>query len=77
MSSLSPFAEGALKMTSQKHGIPVLTLSSYLKFWTIVCYSVTLWLVFLKKEDKPSADDEEMDLVTVYHTIWRICKLPR
>jgi MFS transporter, PAT family, solute carrier family 33 (acetyl-CoA transportor), member 1 len=33
--------------------------------------------VFLKKEEKPSADDEEMDLVTVYQTIWRICKLPR
>ena len=33
--------------------------------------------MFFKKEDKVSAEDEDMDLVTVYQTIWRICKLPR
>ncbi|EJD04363.1 uncharacterized protein FOMMEDRAFT_107026 [Fomitiporia mediterranea MF3/22] len=57
-------------------GVPVLTLSGYLKFWTFVCYAVTLWLVFVKKEEKPSAADEDMDLVKVYKLIWSICKLP-
>ncbi|KAL5495648.1 hypothetical protein ACEPAI_1111 [Sanghuangporus weigelae] len=61
---------------ASKYGFPVLSLSSYLKFWTVVCYSVTVWLLFAKKEDKPSADDEDMDLVKVYRVIWRICKLP-
>ncbi len=40
-------------------------------------YLVTLWLIFLKKEDKPSSEDEDLDLKKVYETIWRICKLPR
>lgn len=63
--------------SSAKWGIPVLSLSSYLKFWTVVCYAVTLWLIFVKKEDKASPDDDDMDLVKVYKIIWHICKLPR
>lgn len=61
----------------EKWGIPVLSLPTYLKFWTVVCYAVTLWLIFVKKEDKESPEDEVMDLVKVYRVIWGICKLPR
>ncbi|KAI5119933.1 hypothetical protein M0805_000898 [Coniferiporia weirii] len=60
----------------EKWGIPVLSLSTYLRFWAMVCYSVTLWLIFVKKEDKPSSEDDDMDLVKVYKIIWGICKLP-
>jgi hypothetical protein len=35
---------------AEKWGIPRLTLGTYLKFWTIICYGVTLWLLFFKKE---------------------------
>jgi PAT family acetyl-CoA transporter-like MFS transporter 1 len=35
---------------AEKWGIPRLTLSTYLKFWTIICYAVTFWLIFFKKE---------------------------
>lgn len=61
---------------TQKWGIPLLTLTTYLRFWSAMSYLVTLWLIFLKKEDKPSSEDEDLDLKKVYETIWRICKLP-
>ena len=35
---------------SQKWGIPHLTLTAYLRFWCVVCYAVTLWLILFKKE---------------------------
>lgn len=37
-------------ITSERWGLPLLTLSAYLKFWTVICYCVTLWLLFVKKE---------------------------
>jgi hypothetical protein len=39
-----------LTIISRKWGIPQLTLSAYLQFWSVVCYAVTLWLLFFKKE---------------------------
>ena len=35
---------------SQKWGLPLLTLSAYLRFWSFICLVVTLWLVFVEKE---------------------------
>ncbi|KAF8061016.1 acetyl-coenzyme A transporter 1-domain-containing protein [Lyophyllum atratum] len=58
-----------------KWGVPHLTLAAYLKFWSVVCYTVTLWLLFFKKEDKEPANEAEMSIKSVYKTIWTICKL--
>jgi PAT family acetyl-CoA transporter-like MFS transporter 1 len=39
-----------LLLLSEKWGIPVLSLSTYLRFWSIICFSVTIWLTFFQKE---------------------------
>ncbi|CAJ0745114.1 14330_t:CDS:10, partial [Entrophospora sp. SA101] len=46
----------------------ILALGSYLTFWSFVYFAVTLWLIFAK--------NDEMDIKTVYQTIWNICKMP-
>jgi len=58
-----------------KWGVPHLTLSAYLRFWSVVCYVVTLWLVFFKKEDKEPANEADMSIKGVYKQIWAICQL--
>ncbi|KAF8898334.1 acetyl-coenzyme A transporter 1 [Infundibulicybe gibba] len=60
---------------AQKWGVPHLTLSGYLKFWSIASYAVTFWLLFFKKEDKEPASEADMSIKAVYRTIWSICKL--
>ncbi|KAF8588471.1 MFS general substrate transporter [Ramaria rubella] len=56
-------------------GIPRLTLSAYLTFWSIICFSVTIWLLFFKTEDPPNVEDDEMNLKRVYSILWSVCKL--
>ncbi|CAG8490301.1 1110_t:CDS:2, partial [Acaulospora colombiana] len=53
----------------------LLELGSYLTFWALVYFAVTLWLLLAKSEDSPQAEDH-MDIKTVYQTIWGICKMP-
>ncbi|EIN13244.1 MFS general substrate transporter [Punctularia strigosozonata HHB-11173 SS5] len=60
---------------SDKWGIPRLELATYLRFWTVICYCVTIWLLFFKKEDPESHSDEPMSIKVVYKNIWGICKL--
>ncbi|KIL58525.1 hypothetical protein M378DRAFT_86388 [Amanita muscaria Koide BX008] len=60
---------------ADKWGIPQLTLSAYLKFWSTICYAVTFWLIFFKKEDKEPNTEADMSIKSVYATIWSICKL--
>ncbi|KAF8491293.1 acetyl-coenzyme A transporter 1-domain-containing protein [Gautieria morchelliformis] len=60
---------------AQRWGIPRLTLSAYLTFWAIICYSVTVWLLFFKTEDPPTEEDDEMNLKRVYSMLWSVCKL--
>ncbi|KAL0950664.1 hypothetical protein HGRIS_007449 [Hohenbuehelia grisea] len=60
---------------ANKWGVPHLTLSGYLKFWSIVCYAVTFWLIFFKREDKEPLTEADMSIKGVYKTIWTICKL--
>jgi PAT family acetyl-CoA transporter-like MFS transporter 1 len=48
MKRYKPFLK--LLFRRAKWGVPHLTLAGYLKFWSIVCYSVTFWLLFFKKE---------------------------
>lgn len=56
-------------------GVPQLSLSTYLRFWSIICYLVTFWLLFFKKEDKEPVSEADMSIKAVYKTIWTICKL--
>jgi len=60
---------------AEKWGIPRLTLGTYLKFWSCMCYIVTFWLLFFKKEEKEPASEADMSISGVYKTIWSICKL--
>lgn len=56
-------------------GIPVLTLGAYLRFWSIICYGVTIWLLFFKKEDPVSSNDPDLNVKKVYQIMWRIVRL--
>lgn len=58
-----------------KWGIPVLSIAAYLRFWAVICYLVTLWLIFFKKEDKEAEGEEVMSIKGTYQTIWTICQL--
>ncbi|KAI0294849.1 acetyl-coenzyme A transporter 1-domain-containing protein [Multifurca ochricompacta] len=60
---------------SAKWGIPVLTLSTYLRFWSIICFCVTIWLAFFQNERKEPLRDEDTSITGVYKTIWSIIKL--
>ncbi|KAJ7124789.1 acetyl-coenzyme A transporter 1-domain-containing protein [Mycena crocata] len=58
-----------------KWGVPHLTLSAYLKFWCVMSYAVSFWLLFVKKEKKEPLSEADMSIKAVYKTIWTICKL--
>ncbi|KAG8820624.1 hypothetical protein FRC17_010103 [Serendipita sp. 399] len=58
-----------------KYGVPRLTLAAYLRFWSIICYAVTLWLLLFKKEDPVARDDPDLRLRSVYKSMWKMCKL--
>ncbi|KAF8213573.1 acetyl-coenzyme A transporter 1-domain-containing protein [Mycena galopus ATCC 62051] len=58
-----------------KWGVPHLTLSAYLKFWCVISYAVSLWLLFFKRENKEAVSDADMSIKAVYKQIWAICKL--
>ncbi|KAH9989208.1 acetyl-coenzyme A transporter 1 [Russula vinacea] len=60
---------------SQKWGIPQLSLSTYLRFWSVICFSVTVWLTFFQKERRESFRGEDTSITGVYKTIWSILKL--
>ncbi|KAI0052048.1 hypothetical protein FA95DRAFT_1484294 [Auriscalpium vulgare] len=60
---------------SQKWGIPRLGLSTYLRFWCIISFSVTIWLTFFQKERKEALNEQDMSITGVYKTIWSIMKL--
>lgn len=61
---------------AHKWGLPQLTLGAYMKFWSIVCYCVTIWLTFFKKEDPEQLTEADLSIKGVYRVIWAICKLP-
>ncbi|KZT22107.1 MFS general substrate transporter [Neolentinus lepideus HHB14362 ss-1] len=60
---------------AERWGIPRLMLSTYLRFWSIICYLATIWLLFFKKEDKEDLREADMNIKSVYKNIWDICKL--
>ncbi|KAI0318800.1 MFS general substrate transporter [Amylostereum chailletii] len=65
----------AFAVRSEKWGIPRLMLGTYLRFWSVICFSVTIWLLFFQKERKEALNEEDMSIVGVYKTIWSIMKL--
>ncbi|KAH9959453.1 acetyl-coenzyme A transporter 1-domain-containing protein [Russula dissimulans] len=60
---------------SEKWGIPRLSLSTYLRFWSVICFCVTIWLTFFQKERKEVPRGEDTSITGVYKTIWSIMKL--
>ncbi|KAJ7022070.1 acetyl-coenzyme A transporter 1-domain-containing protein [Mycena alexandri] len=58
-----------------KWGVPHLTLSAYLKFWFVMSYAVSFWLLFFEKERKEALSESDMSIKAVYKQIWAICKL--
>ncbi|KAH9166506.1 acetyl-coenzyme A transporter 1-domain-containing protein [Lactarius sanguifluus] len=60
---------------SARWGTPILTLGTYLRFWGIVCFGVTLWLICVQKERKEILLEEETNIISVYKTIWSISQL--
>ncbi|KAL4068251.1 acetyl-coenzyme A transporter 1-domain-containing protein [Scleroderma yunnanense] len=60
---------------ANKWGIPRLTLSTYLQSCSVLCFGVTIWLIFFEREREESLDESEITVISVYKTIWDICKL--
>ncbi|TCD66777.1 hypothetical protein EIP91_000968 [Steccherinum ochraceum] len=58
---------------ADKWNIPRLPLGTYLQFCAAFSFAVTLWLLFIK-EDKETTE-EDLNIVTVYKTMWKIVKL--
>ncbi|CAG8442163.1 1317_t:CDS:10 [Diversispora eburnea] len=56
----------------------ILELGKYLTFWSFIYLGVTIWLLVAKSEEDSSHNgDHNMEIKTVYKTIWKICKMPR
>ncbi|KAF8925702.1 hypothetical protein BGZ58_000585, partial [Dissophora ornata] len=51
-------------------------LGGYLKFWSVMYLAITLWLVFMKKEERSNSDEDDIGIKAVYQIILRIIKLP-
>ncbi|KAN0129644.1 MFS general substrate transporter [Lactarius tabidus] len=60
---------------SAKWGTPILTLGAYLRFWSIVCFGVTLWLIIVQRERKEVLSEDETNVTSVFKTIWSISQL--
>ncbi|PCH36092.1 MFS general substrate transporter [Wolfiporia cocos MD-104 SS10] len=58
---------------AQRWGIPQLTLRTYMRFCCAVSLSLVVWLL-LEKEEKEDAN-ENVNIKSVYLTMWEICKL--
>ncbi|BGP58315.1 hypothetical protein JCM8202v2_005976 [Rhodotorula sphaerocarpa] len=55
---------------------PLVTLSGYLRFWSLAFLLVTAYLAFFQPEDPvTSVDNDEMDLKKVYSIMRDICRL--
>ncbi|KAF9974372.1 hypothetical protein BGZ73_002223 [Actinomortierella ambigua] len=61
---------------SEPHETGLVPLGGYLRFWSLVYFAITLWLVFWKKEDRVPSDESDIDIKSVYKIILRIIRLP-
>ncbi|KAF9328677.1 hypothetical protein BG006_008179 [Podila minutissima] len=67
------FSNKYFRTTPLDHGL--VPLGGYLKFWAMMYLAITLWLVFMKKEDK-ELEEEDIGIKSVYKIILRIIRLP-
>lgn len=56
--------------------VGLVPLGAYLKFWSMLYFAITLWLVLLKKEERSHVDESAIDIKSVYKIILRIIRLP-
>lgn len=63
-------------LRSEPQELGVLQLGAYMRFWAVMYFAVTAYLLLWKKEDE-SAEDQPLGIRGVYDTIWKICQLPR
>ncbi|KAF9918684.1 hypothetical protein FBU30_011327 [Linnemannia zychae] len=68
------FSNKYFRSEPQDYGL--VPLGGYLKFWSIIYFVLTLWLVFLKKEERSHMDDNDIDIISVYKIILKIIRLP-
>ncbi|ORZ16764.1 acetyl-coenzyme A transporter 1-domain-containing protein [Lobosporangium transversale] len=61
---------------SEPQDVGLVPLGGYLKFWSMMYFTITLWLIFLKKEERPQTDQNEFSIKSVYKVILRIIQLP-
>ncbi|ETW87634.1 mfs acetyl-CoA transporter [Heterobasidion irregulare TC 32-1] len=60
---------------NEKWGVPHLGLGTYLRFWSVICFSVTIWLTFFQTERNEVLEENDVSVTGVYKTIWSIMKL--
>ncbi|KAG9066039.1 hypothetical protein KI688_001258 [Linnemannia hyalina] len=68
------FSNKYFRSEPQEYGL--VPLGGYLKFWSMMYFAITLWLVFLKKEERSHLDDNDIDIKSVYKIILKIIRLP-
>ncbi|KAG0352646.1 hypothetical protein BGZ54_002651 [Gamsiella multidivaricata] len=56
--------------------VGLVPLGGYLKFWSMMYFAITLWLVFLKKEEPSQSEQDDIDIMSVYKIILKIIRLP-
>ncbi|KZV73908.1 MFS general substrate transporter [Peniophora sp. CONT] len=56
-------------------GTPRLSLDTYLRFWAVLCYAVTIWLTLFQKEREEKLSDDDLNVAIVYKQIWNVMKL--
>ncbi|KAF9113934.1 hypothetical protein BGX27_000465 [Mortierella sp. AM989] len=70
----SEFSNKYFRTIPQDYGL--VPLGGYLKFWAFMYLAITLWLVFMKKEERAHMDEDDIGIKGVYEIILRIIRLP-
>ncbi|KAG0376084.1 hypothetical protein BGX24_008307 [Mortierella sp. AD032] len=56
--------------------VGLVPLGGYLKFWAMMYLAITLWLIFMKKEERSHSDEDDIGIKAVYKIILKIIRLP-
>ncbi|KAF9940592.1 hypothetical protein BGZ65_006552, partial [Modicella reniformis] len=68
------FSNRYFRTIPQEYGL--VPLGGYLKFWAVMYLAITMWLVFMKKEERSHLDEDDIGIKAVYQIILRIIRLP-
>ncbi|KAI8353563.1 acetyl-coenzyme A transporter 1-domain-containing protein [Mortierella sp. GBAus27b] len=68
------FSNKYFRTTPEEHGL--VPLGVYLKFWSVMYLAVTLWLIFMKKEERSHLEEDDIGIKAVYTIILNIIRLP-